>query len=201
MPAYFSLVAECNKRNIYDTILKDFYDKLSMQGMKFLSGYWDYMDMPYEKIIAFNQEKLEECFRMSSEDDISSDYLQLLYEYKDLSEVRSFIMNNPEDGIFTIHIIIPEDELLTIEKGKISYDDNKINNLIRVAKGLWELPFVDIIQTFLELSDFPNNLESIKDGAPISAEPFAIVPDNFCEKVHKNAEAFEISGGFLIIAN
>ncbi|WP_050008422.1 hypothetical protein [Butyrivibrio sp. WCE2006] len=201
MPAYFSLVAECNKRNIYDTILKDFYDKLSMQGMKFLSGYWDYMDMPYEKIIAFNQEKLEKCFRMSSEDDLSSDYLQLLYEYKDLSEVRSFIMNNPEDGIFTIHIIIPEDELLTIEKGKISYDDNKINNLIRVAKGLWELPFVDIIQTFLELSDFPNNLESIKDGAPISAEPFAIVPDNFCEKVHKNAEAFEISGGFLIIAN
>ena len=49
-----------------------------------------------------------------------------------------------------------------------------------MAKSIWELPFVDMIQTFLELSDVPKTMGELKGGVDaLSVEPFAIIPNRF----------------------
>lgn len=199
MPAYFSIVSECNRDNIYGTILKDFYEVLTIAGMKFTYGYWQSMDMSYEEIIETNQKKLEENFELGYDENSDNDYIQLMYDFGDFSEVRSFIMNRPEEGIFTLHIIIPEDELLEIRDGKITYDRKKTDSLIELSKKLWELPFVDIIQTCLELSDDIDTLENIKDGAALAVEPFAIVPDEIKELVPGNYSTSELPGNGMLV--
>ena len=176
MPAYFSMVIECDREHIYGNILQDFHDCLILAGMKSPRGYWQFMDMPIDEIIAVNQKKLEENYELGYEDSAEKNYIHTMYDFEDFSEVRLFIMNHPEEGIFTLHIIIPEDELLSMKNGSIAYDEKKIKPLTELAKKLWELEFVDLIQTCLELSDDIDNLSQIKEGAALAVEPFAIVP-------------------------
>ncbi|WP_051656935.1 hypothetical protein [Butyrivibrio sp. AE3004] len=199
MAAYFSIVSECSRDHIYADILQDFYKKLSSAGMQILSGYWQFMDMPMEEIIAINQKKLEDNYELGFDENADNDYIQVMYDFCSFSEVRLFIMNHPDEGIFTIHIIIPEDDLLTISDGRIIYDQKKINPLKDLSVKLWELPFVDIIQTSLELSDDIETKGKIKNGAPLAVEPFAIIPDVMNGAIPTNCNRVPVSHDGILV--
>ncbi|ADL35796.1 hypothetical protein bpr_III108 [Butyrivibrio proteoclasticus B316] len=178
---YFSMTIECSRSSIYPSIVRDFYELLTSQGFRFVSGFWDYTDVSYENIIKTNQKKLEESYvRPYGTDDLKDDYIQLLFDYDGNQETRSYICNSPEEDVFTFEIIIPEEDLLSYENGKIHYVESKINTLIELAKKIWELPFVDVVQTFLEYSDIPKTFDELKGGIEaLAVEPFAIIPNKF----------------------
>ncbi len=178
---YFSLVVECGRNHIYPDIVKDFYELLKSQGFRFGGGFWEHSDKSYETIIKTNQNNLEKnVVYVSGDDDTNDDYMQLLFDYGGNIETRSYICNSPEDKVFTFHIIIPEEDILTYDEGTIHYFGEKVDTLIVLAKRIWELPFVDCIQTFLECSDVPKTLEKLKNGVEaLSVEPFAIIPNKF----------------------
>lgn len=191
---YFTLVVECNRNHIYPEIVKDFYELLSEHGFQFISGFWDYVDESYDTIIQINQENLEKnLLGMSNDYTQRSDYMQLLFDYDGNQETRSYICNTPEDNAFSFNIIIPEHDILTHNNGKIRYITNKVNTLIDLAKKIWELPFVDAIQTYLEYSDVPKSIKELNSFlAPLSVEPFAIFPSNF--DISIPSTKFEIEG-------
>ena len=184
---YFSLVVECSREHIYPDIVKDFYAFLASQGFRFVSGFWDNTDESYENIIKVNQQKLEENYVMpGGTDDLKDDYMQLLFDYDGNHETRSYIFNRPEDYVFTFDIIIPEEDLLSYENGKIHYFESKFSTLIELAKKIWELPFVNVIQTSLELSDVPKTYEELKYNIEaLAVEPFAILPNRFDKNILK----------------
>ncbi|SEL27670.1 MULTISPECIES: hypothetical protein [unclassified Butyrivibrio] len=199
MPAYFSLVSECNRDHIYDTILRDFYKVLPTAGLNLLGEYWPFMDIPYDELMDSNQKKLEDNYRLAFKEHAGNDYIQIVHVLEGFSEVRSFILNQPEKGIFTINIIVPEDDLIKAEDHKIVYDREKVDKLIAVAKKIYELPFVDLIQTDLELSDDPYSLEEITEGEALGVEPFAIVPDTLKNSVPEKYTVSEASGNGLLV--
>ncbi len=178
---YFSLVVECGRNHICPDIVKDFYELLKSQGFRFVSGFWEHIGEAYETIIQTNQDNLEKnLVDISGDDDTKDNYLQLLFDYDGNNETRSYISNSPKDNMFTFHIIIPEEDILTYNAGTIHYFGEKVDTLIELAKRIWELPFVDCIQTYLECSDVPKTMEALKNGVEaLSVEPLAIIPNQF----------------------
>ena len=184
MPAYFSIICECDQSKLYDNLLMDFYSVFQSVGAVFISGYYDSFGESFEAILDRNQRLLKENHIPDIKSDISEHYSQLLFDYEGFSETRSFLINHSNDASFSIHIVIPEDELLTFDKGKITYSPQKIDKLTHLSTKLWELYFVEIIQTTLELSDSASHLSGIKNGALPSVEPFAIIPSSIGKHVN-----------------
>ena len=177
---YFAMVIECNRDHIYSDIVKDFYELLRLQGLRFVGGFWEHPDESYETILKTNQEKLEVNAVGVSGDDTEDDYMQLLFDYDGNNETRSYIYNRPKDNVFTFDIIIPEADILSYDAGTIQYFEKKVNKLIELAKKIWELPFVDGIQTCLEYSDVPQTMEALKNKVEaLGVEPFAIISNRF----------------------
>ncbi len=184
---YFSLEVECSREHIYPGIVKDFYDLLLAQGMHFVSGFWENTDESYENIIKTNQRKLEENYVDEFVgDSLKDDYMQLLFDYDGNQETRSFIFNNPKDNVFRFEIIIPEEDILTYVNGRKLFYYGKVKKLIALAKRIWELPFVDVIQTSLEYSDVPKTYDELKwEIEKLAVEPFAIIPNKFDKSILK----------------
>ncbi len=179
---YFTMTVECSRASIYPNIVRDFYELLKAQGFHFVSGFWDYTEESYETIIQNDQRKLEENYELPR--DGKDDYMQLLFDYDGNQETRSYIYNRSKDGVFSFEIIIPEEDILTFDSGKIRYHADKVAALTNLAKKIWELPFVDIIQTSLEYSDVPKTNEELKTSIhELSVEPFAIIHDDFNDQI------------------
>lgn len=197
---YFTMTVECSRASIYPNIVRDFYELLKSQGFHFVSGFWDYTEESYETIIQNDQRKLEENYELTR--DGKDEYMQLLFDYDGNQETRSYIYNRSKDGVFSFEIIIPEEDILTFDSGKIRYHADKVATLINLAKKIWELPFVDIIQTSLEYSDVPKTSEELKTGIhELSVEPFAIIRDDFNDQISRlRYEVTSIENSGLLVA-
>ena len=152
MPAYFSINISVKNNDIYDGIYADFLDIIQKEDLKFISGSWEFIDEPLEKIIEWNDSKINQRFVLEPSEHYSNNYRQILLDYHGFSEVRLFIIYDKghEELVFTI--IIPEDELLKLNNGAITYDPEMLQDLKRVILDIWNWNCVSAIQTTLELS-------------------------------------------------
>lgn len=175
MPAYFNISLQFERNDIYDNFVEDFHKALDQADLKFKAGYWGFEKDSCESVIEWNQMKLEQNFQLGFTEHHSHDYKQVVFDYSDYSEVRGFWMNQyPEEGMFSYEIIIPEHDVLNCEY-PIKFKEDKINELLMLAKQIWLFPYVKAIQTGLEGSDASIGLTELKMGSCPNIYPFAIV--------------------------
>ncbi len=177
MPMYFSIDIECSRKNIYKNIMRDFYKTLEKNGLIFKSGFMEFKKDSLEETILWNQKKLEDNFELGYSEHCSHDYKQILFDFTGLSETRMYIMNDRKKKIFIFHIIIPEEDLQVWDDGYAIYGSCKFKMILQLIENIWEQPYIDLIQTSLELSG-PPSLNDIVEGEFPCAEPFAILPKN-----------------------
>ena len=185
MPAYFSLSLEFSRKEIYAGFMQNFYSALELAGLPFKSGYWHSEQEDLQKILAWNQKKLEQDFRLGDAEHVSRDYQQMLFSSDDFSEVRGFWLNRyPVREEFTFEIIIPESELFSGEFffGNVCIP-KKMQIIREIACKLWESVPVLTIQTEPEIADETASYQEILTGQKLpNACPFAIVSEQVAQK-------------------
>lgn len=201
MPAYFSISIQFKREDIYTSFVKDFYLALAKAGLEFKSGYRCYENTSYQDITEWNQKLLEKNFELGFTENYIHDYKQVLFHYKDYSEVRGFWLNNYlEDGEFSFEIIIPERDILKTNE-KAAFKSEKIKDWIEVGKKVWTFDYVKAIQTELELSDTLTGVSDLEMGVLPSILPFSIVKDKYSHFIDDSLYKIEKiqNGGILII--
>ena len=175
MPAYFSIDISIKGNDRYDGMYSDFIDILQKEGLKYLSGTWEFMDESLESIINRNEKKLKEKFELGYDEDYSNDYRQILLDYHGFSEVRFFIIYSKEHDEFVFSIIIPEDELLKWDSNRVTYDPEILSDLKKLIVNIWNFEIVSAIQTTLELSGGITYVDELERGVMPSIVPLAII--------------------------
>ena len=177
MPSYFVLHIELAKT---PTVVYDFCHALIHIGPKFKSGFWGFENDSFEKILRWNQDKLNHNFQLGWTEHYSHDYRQMLLEFGEFSEVRLFISNLPQESTFYFCLILPEDDF--VEFGKESGKTvphilpERMSVIRHLAKNIWECTDALAIQTGWECSDLPPHAVHLAEGAMPQAEPFCIIP-------------------------
>ena len=143
MPAYFSIDIQIKKSNIYHGIFRDFVNKLSENGFKFVSGIRSYKEDSLDEIIEWNEAKIKDDYELGYEDTDELDFKQICFDYDAYSEVRLFILNYQDNDYFTIFIIIPENDIIdySVKGGRIII--GKENRIRKFMCSLWEKDFID----------------------------------------------------------
>ncbi|WP_051201177.1 hypothetical protein [Butyrivibrio sp. XPD2002] len=202
MPAYFSIAISIKGADRYDGMYADFIDILQNAGMKFVSGTWEFMDEPLDSIIAWNEKKLIDKFELGYDEHYSNDYRQVFLDFHGFSEVRSFIMYLKEYDEFVFSIIIPEDELLKWDNGRVTYDPDIIQDLKMVISDIWKWECVSAIQTTLELSGDITHIMELENGVKPSILPLCVIPKEFMKyNLDENDKAVEIHRNGVLIEN
>lgn len=202
MPAYFSLTFELKKGK---GAIGSFCKALIHSGLEFKSGYWGFENDSFDDIIAWNQEKLDNNFKLGYTEHHSHDYKQMLFDYSNFTEVRLFILNDPKKHTFSYSLIVPEDDLVDFTKESdgtysIKRRTEKMEQLISLAKKMWASTDIVAVQTGWECSDFPPSADKIANGIQAQAEPFCIINSALlkkaaltatCEYIEQNGVLFE----------
>ncbi|MGN0695423.1 MAG: hypothetical protein ACI4J5_01510 [Oscillospiraceae bacterium] len=201
MPTYFNISVQILRSDIYGSVIGDFYAALGNSGMKFISGFRGCEDNSFNEIIGWNQSKLEQDFKLGYTEDHLNDYRQVLFEFGDFSPVRVFIMNNyPEQDTFSFELLIPEADVISCGY-PLRFRADRIYPLIGAAELIWQLPFVQTIQTGTEADSAAVGISALKNGkcAP-HISPFAITGE-LLGSVSPDITAEELSGrkGYLLL--
>ncbi len=199
MPAYFSIEISIEKENTYEGIYADFIDILDKNGLKFLYGYWEYIDESLDSLIKWNEKLILEDYQLPLDEHRSKGYKQLILEYRSFSEVRTYIINDKENGEYVFTIIIPEDELLSMKDGHIGFNETVIEDIKNIALNLWSWPCVGAIQASLELSDGRKSIKQIREGEAPSAEPFAIIPKKYYVDALRDVRYIDIENDGVLL--
>lgn len=186
MPAYFDVGFQYSKKaNAVQPIVGNFYNALIQCGLSFKGGYGEAEKDSLEDIIQWNQKKLNENFQCGDTEHVSHDYKQVLFDFCEFSEVRVFLQNIRESDSVFFWLIIPEDDFVTYDLAEangyyhrcnvVRYSD-KMSIVEEFAIHMWEIGFMNSIQTGWEGSSFPPLFDEILQGAQPNIEPFCIIP-------------------------
>ena len=179
MTAYFSLIIECSKKHLEHDFMLNFYSLLAENGLVFSGGVTeDTAHLSINEIAEKNQYYLENEAKYAAEDNFVWELLQVNSQYLEFSETRIIIFDIVTNDFITAEIIIPEDELAEGDFDKISWDRAKVEPILHLASEIWKQPYVNSIQTELEISKGFNSVAEIAKGKEPSIEPFAILPEN-----------------------
>ncbi|MBQ3111059.1 MAG: hypothetical protein IJC69_07965 [Clostridia bacterium] len=184
MPAYFSLQAVFNRKDIHPAFVRDFYNHLFKCDLKFKSGFLDAQGLSFAEIVDWNQHKLENNFRLGMDEHHSNDYKQILFDFCEFSEVRGYWLNNyPSDDEFTFSIIVPESELVESYATNPLTTNEEIKKLETLAISMWDFDAMQSIHASWE-SGFGALSPAQNKGLPI-ADPFVIVPEEYAKMFPK----------------
>ena len=174
LPCYFSMSLVFRRKDLSPTFVADFHDALTRAGLPFRSGFWGYEDSALPEIIAWNQGKLEDDFRLGFTEHYAHGYRQVLFDCGGFSEVRGFWQNQcPGAEQFSFYIIVPEDDMLT-DGWQLPFLVPRVRHWAAVAERLWNaFPPIRSIQTGLEASPPAADLDR---GQAPQVLPFAILP-------------------------
>ena len=200
MPSYFTIAFELIKK---ETIVADFYNALISSNFAFKSGYWYGENCDKNDIIKWNQDKLNSDFVLGMKEHVENDYKQILFNYYNFNEVRVFILNKKKSKTVMFYLIVPEDDLVSIQSNKDSEFVRNIDNmnlLIELAVSMWNSIKIEAIQTEWESSITPiQTSKNILNGKTPKAEPFCIV------KKYKNmnyeAQKKDVGNNGILIIN
>lgn len=175
MPAYFSVDFQYKKADICS--LSGIYSSLLDCGLKFKRGYYNAQNDSWDEIVAWNQSKFDDDFELGYTEHFSHDYRQMLFDYFDFSEVRFYVSNIQGEGVFSCHLIIPEDDLIEYtESYNVIRQEGKMKLLEEFAMNMWARGNIACVQTGWECSDCATPISEINKGAEPLIEPFAIIP-------------------------
>ena len=166
MPAYFSVVFQFRRKDLYPGFVSDFYRDLGQAGFAFQSGCYEAENMSFEEIVRYNQARLDDNFELGYEEDGRNDYKQVYFSHLEYEEVRGFWMNFR--GIREWEMM--ECETLWYFKMK------KLAPVQRMAVLMWSRGSAAAIQTELELDDGAVRMSALQSGAEPSVRPFAVIP-------------------------
>ena len=93
MPCYFSMDLVFRRKDLCPTFVAGFHDALTQAGLPFRSGFWGCEGSTLPEIIAWNQGKLEDDFRLGFTEHYAHGYRQVLFDCGGFSEVRGFWQN------------------------------------------------------------------------------------------------------------
>lgn len=200
MPSYFSINIECNRNKLYPALVSDFYNTLIDCGFEFKSGFMESEKDTLTDIVAWNQIKLNQNYEPVEGEDSAEDYKQICFEHSAFSEVRMFMINYKQEREFMFCIIIPEDDLITWKSIIPIFDEGRVEILTKAMGKVWELPFVDVIQTAVERCEFLPSMKEIMEGELPSAMPFAYIPKSLSNiRIERQYETQDVSdNGFLL---
>lgn len=164
MPAYATVEFEILRKNLTETLVKEFYDSFFVHGLNFEKVFaWGCDEnLQIEEVIAWNQEKLNNNFKLGFTQDVSHNYRQILISGSPYSECRLFITNYGES--FSFHVIVPEDEM---------HSEN-IDLLLKASENVWNTLPIEIIQSYGELND-RYRIADIQSANEVSIELFAFI--------------------------
>lgn len=174
MPCYFSMDLVFRRKDLCPTFVAGFHDALTQAGLPFRSGFWGCEGSTLPEIIAWNQGKLEDDFRLGFTEHYAHGYRQVLFDCGGFSEVRGFWQNQcPGAEQFSFYIIVPEDDMLT-DGWQLPFLVPRVRHWAAVAERLWNaFPPIRSIQTGLEASPPAADLDR---GQAPQVLPFAILP-------------------------
>ena len=179
MPAYFSMTLQFENERIKPDFVRRVYSEIISCGYDFKSGFWFHQNANLNEIIEWNQNLLEQGFKLGYTQHVKHDYMQILFASEIYSELRGFWMYSDEEIAFDL--IIPEGDILNCEGGN-AFVDNKVVPIKELAVKLWEASVVDAIQTSLELDNGYHPLNKVFAGVNIAVNPFAIVKEEVYKK-------------------
>lgn len=84
MPAYFSMTTQIRAERLTDSYVEQMYSSIMELGYSFKSGFWFHQDAAYEEIVDWNQKKLEQGFRLGYTEHGSHDYMQILFDARNM---------------------------------------------------------------------------------------------------------------------
>ena len=174
MPCYFSMDLVFRRKDLCPTFVAGFHDALTQAGLPFRSGFWGCEGSTLPEIIAWNQGKLEDDFRLGFTEHYAHGYRQVLFDCGGFSEVRGFWQNQcPGAEQFSFYIIVPEDDMLT-DGWQLPFLVPRVRHWAAVAERLWNaFPPIRSIQTGLEASPPAADLDR---GQAPQVLPFAVLP-------------------------
>lgn len=200
MPAYFSIDLSIKNTDIYEGVYTDFITNLQKEGFRFISGSWEFFDEPIERIIEWNEKKLNENVELAVNEHCSNDYRQIVFDYHNFSEVRMFIVRVEEHNEYVFTIIIPEDELFRFDNGKVTYDPNILTDIKTLITNLWNNKYISAIQTTLELSGEIAHIDELESGVLPSSVPFSIVPKKHINYgIDENYKVYDVARDGVLI--
>lgn len=175
MPAYFSVVFQFRRKDLYPGFVSDFYRDLGQAGFAFQSGCYEAENMSFEEIVRYNQARLDDNFELGYEEDGRNDYKQVYFSHPEYEEVRGFWMNFRGIREIRFCLIIPEWEMMEWET-LWYFKMEKLAPVQRMAESMWSRGSVAAIQTELELDDGAVRMSALQGGAEPSVRPFAVIP-------------------------
>ncbi len=203
MPAYFNISVQFKREDLYPDFMYDFYAALTTAGLKFQSSYYEKTELSEKQIIEWNQQKIEQNFKLGFTEHCVSDYKQTVFSFGNYTEVRGFWLNHySEDGAFDYEIIIPESDVLTDEIGT-TFQEQEVDKLLELSKKIWQFPYVRAIQTGLEFEDETTALSDIEKGELPNVIPFAILEQQntqFFDSKYAVSWLPEKRSGILLVA-
>lgn len=203
MPAYFNISVQFKREDLYPDFMYDFYAALTTAGLKFQSSFHRDGKMSEKQIIEWNQQKIEQNFKLGFTEDCVDDYKQTVFSFGNYTEVRGFWLNRyPKDSAFDYEIIIPESDVLTDGIGT-TFQEQEVDKLLELSKKIWQFPYVRAIQTGLEFEDETTALSDIEKGELPNVIPFAILEQQntqFFDSKYAVSWLPEKRSGILLVA-
>lgn len=180
MPAYFSVVFQFRRKELYPSFVSDFYRDLGQAGFAFQSGCYEAENMSFEELVHYNQARLDDNFELGYEEDGGNDYKQVYFSHSEYEEVRGFWMNFRGIREIRFCLLIPEWEMMECETMECEtlwyFKMKKLAPVQRMAVLMWSRGSVAAIQTELELDDGAVRMSALQGGAEPSVRPFAVIP-------------------------
>ena len=180
MPAYFSVVFQFRRKELYPGFVSDFYRDLGQVGFAFQSGCYEAENMSFEELVRYNQAHLDDNFELGYEEDGRNDYKQVYFSHSEYEEVRGFWMNFRGIREIRFCLLIPEWEMMECETMECEtlwyFKMKKLAPVQRMAVSMWSRGSAAAIQTELELDDGAVRMSALQGGAEPSVRPFAVIP-------------------------
>jgi hypothetical protein len=190
MPAYTTVEFVFPKESNTPEFVEQFYRSLFVSGVSFekVHAWGCSPEMPLDKIIEWNQIKLNADFELGYDQDVSEDYRQILLSGTPFSECRVFVLNTIESIDF--HLIFPESEA---SKESIAFAQ-------KLSESVWNIMTPIIIQTTDELGD-STLISEYKKGTPASCEYFCFVEDKSRAIPQQELNYVGLERGYLVTAD
>ena len=190
MPAYTTVEFIFPKESNTPEFVDRFYRSLFIGGVSFEKAHaWGCSpEMPLDKIIEWNQIKLDADFELGYDQDVSEDYRQILLSGTPFSECRVFILNATESIDF--HLIFTESEV-SIESIEFAQ---------KISESVWNIMEPTLIQTSDELGD-STLISEYKRGIPATCEHFCFVEEKCKTIPQQELNYVGLERGYLVTAD
>lgn len=182
MPTYTRISFSIKRSNLYDNLVRDFYDAVQVQN---ITASPCYEDISLEEAISRNQQKLDSKFRLGPTMGFSRDYSQIKLSGTIYTECRLYIRHGYDDH-FGFYMIVPDSEVM-----QHGYDLLKT-----IAKSVVMKIPIESINSGDEIASKEATIE-LSTGEEMAIQYFGYVKDNAVLDI-PYLKCTELNNGYFI---